>query len=906
MKTFKLTAMLLSLVMALCFTSCEDLIEDVDLPTASAATISSAEAGDGRVKVAWEIPEDENITKCMLIIVAEDNSVAQSKEYTVSSLEQSFSESITNLEAGTYTIMVKNYGATLINYTAVTTVLTVYDATTYETIPTITAVTDGDWSEAYFTVKNLPDDLYNITITYNKKANSYLATEIPEDGIITIAYVTDIFDFTYTASFMPEGGLDEVVSQSIGSGSILLSDPTIPIVASPTVSSAKAGDGRAVIAWSVPEDEYVTKCGLTITASDNTVVKSVEYAVESLGQNFNETFTELAVGTYTVKIQNYGDIEINSTAVVRTITVYDAASYTSIPIITATTNKLGGEIEFTVTDLPDDLYYITISYNGDDYEFFATEISSEGDGVLTIEYVTDIYDFTYTSSFKPTGGLDEVTSANIGQGSATTMIFDIVFDGTTYEIYTEVGFAAFSNLVNGGTTYKDANIYGDGIPTFGTLNNNINAKLMEDIDLSTICSATLGSWTPIGDWETINTYMYYGGTFDGNGKKISGLYISTADKSYQGLFGYTSETAVIKDFTLESPVIISTSTAKDNAIYIGGCIGYATASTISGITVNNPTISSDDAGIGGVVGYGAAYATVSDCHTIGGTIAWSGTYLTSSGGVGGVVGRAQLTDIFYCTNSATVTSGRLVTSTDTGVGGIAGRCAGNLFVGCSNSGRIEGYTCIGGICGRGQAGIFIGCYNDTDAEIVSTGDMHSGGIVGYNHGAAGIATGHARVYGCYNRGTVNGSVNTGGIAGNNSIKYSKIAGCYNIGAISSSDDTTIGAIAGTTAYDGSHTTIYTSYYLNSTCSLGLGGTYATTFAGVMIGVDNISDINTAEAVAALNAALDNVYENTDNKSGTTIFPDGIDTYCKYRCKWEVDASGSEPKIVIYDNPYYAE
>ena len=65
------------------------------------------------------------------------------------------------------------------------------------------------------------------------------------------------------------------------------------------------------------------------------------------------------------------------------------------------------------------------------------------------------------------------------------------------------------------------------------------AKLTDNIDLSTVCGTEIGSWTPIG----LGQAKAYTGTFDGNGKTISGLYcdIFSDDEGgstlYVGLFG---------------------------------------------------------------------------------------------------------------------------------------------------------------------------------------------------------------------------------------------------------------------------------------------------------------------------------------------------------------------------------
>ena len=85
-------------------------------------------------------------------------------------------------------------------------------------------------------------------------------------------------------------------------------------------------------------------------------------------------------------------------------------------------------------------------------------------------------------------------------------------------------------------------------------NNFICAKIsdaVEVIDMSTVCHAedksqNLGelSWKPIGKYD----YGYqYGGTFDGNGKTITNLYIN-ASQNNVGLFGSTYK-GTIKNLT---------------------------------------------------------------------------------------------------------------------------------------------------------------------------------------------------------------------------------------------------------------------------------------------------------------------------------------------------------------------
>ena len=101
------------------------------------------------------------------------------------------------------------------------------------------------------------------------------------------------------------------------------------------------------------------------------------------------------------------------------------------------------------------------------------------------------------------------------------------------------------------------------------------AKLTADIDLKDFCHAAddskiAKSWEPIG-----NRKRQYQGTFDGNGKTITNLYIN-ASQTFMGLFGYTGE-STIKNLTFEYANVTNTSW------YTGILVGYA----VNGSTLKN-------------------------------------------------------------------------------------------------------------------------------------------------------------------------------------------------------------------------------------------------------------------------------------------------------------------------------
>lgn len=189
-------------------------------------------------------------------------------------------------------------------------------------------------------------------------------------------------------------------------------------------------------------------------------------------------------------------------------------------------------------------------------------------------------------------------------------------------------------------------------------NKTACARLEADIDMSTVCHpadesngvAEL-SWEPISKEDT-----YWRGSFDGNNKTISKLYIKTSSPC-SGLFGETLDAldynvnSYIKDIIFENVNITST------ANYSGVLIGYARKTDISGITVNS----------GSINGYND---------------------------VGGIVGLSYYTNISNCVNRIPIVG------SNNYIGGICGYAATDMSItNCANYGDVEGSVNIGGIVG---------------------------------------------------------------------------------------------------------------------------------------------------------------------------------------------------------------
>ena len=268
--------------------------------------------------------------------------------------------------------------------------------------------------------------------------------------------------------------------------------------------------------------------------------------------------------------------------------------------------------------------------------------------------------------------------------------------------------------------------------------NNICAKIadnVEVIDMSTVCHAAdksqnleEKSWVPIGD---INNK--YQGTFDGNNKTITNLYIN-ASQNYMGLFGYTDE-GTIKNLTFEYANVTKTNN------YAGVLVGKAfRGSTLQNIKISNTCQIKGGNYTGGIAGYldGNAYNCV-NCATVQG--------IQNIGGLCGHYSRSRTgNSMTACANYGNVTASSLA------VGGLVGYFDSGTIQDCANYGDVKGTERVAGMAGTVSNGkiqnVFsygnISVTNKTQNVGMAFGFSSSGateGMVAYYSGAKLIVNG---------------------------------------------------------------------------------------------------------------------------------------------------------------------
>ena len=265
-------------------------------------------------------------------------------------------------------------------------------------------------------------------------------------------------------------------------------------------------------------------------------------------------------------------------------------------------------------------------------------------------------------------------------------------DGKTYEVYNAEGLKNIAELVN--EEWK----------------LGINITLTDNIDLTGI------DWTPIGKDDN----KAYTGTFDGNGKTITGLTV-TGSYKYAGLFGDIDENGTVKNVVLEGVQI----TSDNSSGYAGGVAGDSWG------TIENCSVSGSVSGTtfaGGVVGsqWGGSITGCNSSATVKGVI--------FAGGIAGETNSGASLTGCYATGDVTVENDG---TNNSHAGGVVGYNGGGTLTACYATGNVIGTGTgtdpiyVGGVTGSNDLGTLTACYHA--AETVSGPDgATTGGVVGRN------------------------------------------------------------------------------------------------------------------------------------------------------------------------------
>ena len=251
---------------------------------------------------------------------------------------------------------------------------------------------------------------------------------------------------------------------------------------------------------------------------------------------------------------------------------------------------------------------------------------------------------------------------------------------------------------------------------------------VEEIDMSTVCHKADAekqvaelSWTPIGNYS-----KQYQGTFDGNGKTIRNLFISSTSNEI-GFFGYAADCR-IKNITFDNAKV----KGNDNSS-TGILAGYAGSCVIENIKTTRNCSVEGNYETGGIAG--SANGNISNCenHAI----------VNGLHSVGGIVGICfdSENSITSCANYGEITG------TEDFVGGIIGYFGEGSLQNSANNGNISGNARVGNLIGYANIcninnvlgiGNITANYADCNGLIVGyivDASSSASGILAYNSSA---------------------------------------------------------------------------------------------------------------------------------------------------------------------------
>lgn len=335
-----------------------------------------------------------------------------------------------------------------------------------------------------------------------------------------------------------------------------------------------------------------------------------------------------------------------------------------------------------------------------------TEILEAEDSSVDLSGCMDFFAL-YGTDLKSPKGLGLVLDS-----TKTKAVVGKVYKISSYATYSDVSDeAAAGQKTFSISTESELNKIAEWTRGYGNSFNGITLVLEKDIALSCDKDNRTTHFTPIG----INSS--FKGTFDGNGHKISNLYVDRADKA--GLFASVYG-ASIKNLTVEGIVVGSSSNGTDTGV--GGIVGYSTSQILIENCVSNVNVSSSCENTGGICGYvNDADSVIRNCVNI-------GEIKSNSDKTGGISGNPGI--VYNCANFGAV-SGK------SNVAGIAGNTEKDVSL-CYNAGAISApdgvasAAAIANVSGT-DTGFYHYCYfKEGTADAAFKGTSTDSGIIKFS------------------------------------------------------------------------------------------------------------------------------------------------------------------------------
>ncbi len=200
----------------------------------------------------------------------------------------------------------------------------------------------------------------------------------------------------------------------------------VPIVGTSDIWALSPGNGKFEIEWDVTDNSIVTGCYLTWSDGGENVGERVftsddeDYKIAPLA-TINYVVEDLAAGTYSVTLVNTSDVDIITSTVSKSVTVFDSSTYSeTVDVAEVIHNGKDVEVDITTT-LPDDCVGIIATYTKGGvsgtvsdllaYDAFTTTAILPGADAGTT--------FTYVACFQPDNAMDSEYVKTSGTATQT-------------------------------------------------------------------------------------------------------------------------------------------------------------------------------------------------------------------------------------------------------------------------------------------------------------------------------------------------------------------------------------------------------------------------------------------------------------------------------------------------------
>ena len=407
-----------------------------------------------------------------------------------------------------------------------------------------------------------------------------------------------------------------------------------------------------------------------------------------------------------VTLKTTTDVEAGSKISVTVPTTYttynvnayssDATASTNLPVGGAVTNEL-----FSPKPEDEPLSAIT-----------GTE-----EGTVVFSFYALVKDETQNITLANGTNSQPVSNVPLGPNKHTTLVGDVQNIGLTDVTFTASIDKKWDDteteiigleIADGGTRYivsSPAALEAWATEMKNDPTQNLNCTLAADIDL------TDTEWTPIPG---------FAGTFDGNGKTITGLTINQPSTDNVGLFASIDDEGTVKNLKLDKVNV----TANSNV----GAVAGQNRGTIENCSVSGKVAgSSDNSCVGGIAGFHRK-GSITDCH--------SSATVTGKAYVGGIAGQSSAiegaTTITACYSTGSITATKSNTTGYSYAGGVVGLNTNKaILTACYATGDVKGDgNYVGGVVGDNVVSIVNACYHATGSVTGASGT--TGGVAGRN------------------------------------------------------------------------------------------------------------------------------------------------------------------------------